>query len=168
MRQETALLCGRNCVIDEPGLRLGPGRELTKPPDVLFEIGMEIKTHEKINRSLCGEPVELSEGGSVIKLKTSDQMAADASGLVHGGFVFGMADYAAMLAVNHPNVVLGAAQTRFLKPVRAGAELEARAQVLEPDGKKILVQVEVLCEGSSVFVGEFTCFTPGKHVLTGK
>jgi acyl-coenzyme A thioesterase PaaI-like protein len=135
---------------------------------LLFEIDMNINTHDKIDRSLCGEPVALSEGGSVVRLKTSEQMAADASGLVHGGFVFGMADYAAMLAVNHPNVVLGAAQTRFLKPVRTGEVLEARAQVQEPDGKKIPVRVEVLCEGEPVFTGEFTCFTPGKHVLTGQ
>jgi acyl-coenzyme A thioesterase PaaI-like protein len=47
-------------------------------------------------------------------------MVVDAHGLVHGGFVFGLADYAAMLAVNDPNVVLGAAEARFLKPVRRG------------------------------------------------
>jgi acyl-coenzyme A thioesterase PaaI-like protein len=49
-------------------------------------------------------------------------MAVDDRGLVHGGFVFGLADHAAMLAVNDPNVVLGAASTRFLKPVRVGED----------------------------------------------
>jgi acyl-coenzyme A thioesterase PaaI-like protein len=44
-------------------------------------------------------------------------MAADQRGLVHGGFTFGLADYAAMVAVNDPNVVLGAAEVRFLAPV---------------------------------------------------
>ena len=56
------------------------------------------------------------------------RMAADGSGLAHGGFIFGLADYAAMIAVNHPNVVLGAAEVRFLKPVVSGETVVARGQ----------------------------------------
>ena len=47
-------------------------------------------------------------------------MAADGRGLVHGGFTFGLADFAAMCAVNDPNVVLGAATCKFLAPVQVG------------------------------------------------
>ena len=68
----------------------------------------------------CGTLVELGEGSARVALDAIDSMVVDAQGLVHGGFVFGLADYAAMLAVNDPNVVLGAAETRFLKPVRRG------------------------------------------------
>lgn len=32
-------------------------------------------------------------------------MAADEYRLVHGGFIFGLADYAVMLAINEPTVV---------------------------------------------------------------
>ncbi len=70
---------------------------------------MEIKTHLAIDRRLCGEPLELREGFASVELTTTREMEADSSGLVHGGFVFGLADHAAMLAVNHPNVVLGQA-----------------------------------------------------------
>lgn len=126
---------------------------------------MDIKTHDRIDQNLCGVPVELAPGRSVVRLKTLASMAADASGLVHGGFVFGLADYAAMLAVNHPNVVLGGAQTRFLKPVRVGQEVEARALCEEPQGRKHMVRVEVDCEGVRVFEGEFTCFVLERHVL---
>ena len=92
-------------------------------------------------------------------------MAADKSGLVHGGFVFGLADYAAMLAVNHPNVVLGSADVKFLKPVQVGETLEARASVQKADGKKQLVEVVVNQGDKSVFSGWFTCFVLEAHIL---
>jgi acyl-coenzyme A thioesterase PaaI-like protein len=129
---------------------------------------MEIKTHEKIDRALCGEPVSLAEGKSVVRLDTLDNMAADASGLVHGGFVFGLADYAAMLAVNHPNVVLGGAETKFLMPVKAGESVEARAEITETKGRKRVVQVEAFRGEDKVFEGTFTCFVTDTHVLSGK
>lgn len=47
---------------------------------------------------------------------------------------FGLADYAAMLAVNEPTVVLGKAEVRFLKPVKVGERLLARTRILENSG----------------------------------
>jgi len=47
-------------------------------------------------------------------------MVVDDHKLVHGGFIFGAADYAAMAAVNDPNVVLGSAEVSFLKPSKSG------------------------------------------------
>lgn len=129
---------------------------------------MQIKTHEMIDRTLCGEPVSVEPGQSEVRLVCLPSMGADGSGLVHGGFVFGLADYAAMLAVNHPNVVLGAAETRFLKPSRVGDTLSARAVDETPDGRKHLVRVEVACGGETVFAGTFTCFVPAEHVLAGR
>lgn len=93
------------------------------------------------------------------------EMAADERGLVHGGFVFGLADYAAMLAVNHPNVVLGSAEVRFLKPVTVGERLVAHATVEETDGRKSRVLVEVRRGEEAVMSGSFRCFTLERHVL---
>jgi len=135
--------------------------------DIRTDISMDIKTHALIDHELCGAPVELGQGRSVVRLTTLARMAADESGLVHGGFVFGLADYAAMLAVNHPNVVLGASECRFLKPVRAGAELLASATCEAAQGRKHPVRVTVACEGENVFEGLFTCFVLDKHVLSG-
>jgi uncharacterized protein (TIGR00369 family) len=95
-------------------------------------------------------------------------MAADASGLVHGGVVFSLADYAAMIAVNHPNTVLGSADVRFVKPVRVGERLIAEATVEQRIEKKILVRVSVRREDDKVFNGLFTCFAPLRHVLSGR
>jgi acyl-coenzyme A thioesterase PaaI-like protein len=129
------------------------------------------RTHTAIDPRLCGTPVALEPGTARVELETVPEMAADERGLVHGGFVFGLADYAAMLAVNHPHVVLGSAQTRYLKPVVVGERLLAAASLLEEDGRKRRVAVEVRRGdrgGDVVMTGELLCFVPDRHVLETK
>ena len=126
---------------------------------------MEINTHHQIDSALCGKPLTLETGFSRVEMIAAPQMAADDSGLVHGGFVFGQADYAAMLAVNHPNVVLGGADVKFLKPVVVGETLVAEAKVEEDTGKKKVVPVVVYRDQEPVFTGTFTCFVLPQHVL---
>ena len=130
-----------------------------------MDTSLEPATHRAIEPRLCGEPRELREGYARVELAVSDEMRADARGLVHGGFVFGLADYAAMLAVNEPTVVLGSAQVRFLKPVVAEQTLSAEATVVERDGRKRIVAVDVGRDGELVFRGEFVCFIPERHIL---
>lgn len=127
---------------------------------------MEIITHQKINQEICGKPLEVKKGYSRVELVTLESMAADQSGLVHGGFIFGQADYAAMIAVNHPNVVLGGADVKFLKPVKTGEMVLAEARVTAVEGKKNTVEVVVTRGEEKVFAGNFTCFVLGKHVLS--
>jgi uncharacterized protein (TIGR00369 family) len=122
-------------------------------------------THLTINNTLCGEAVTVEKDLSRVVLKTLPEMAVDQMGLVHGGFIFGLADYAAMIAVNDPNVVLGAADVKFLKPVKVGDEVEACARVVKKDGKKHAVSVIVKQQDQSVFEGNFTCFVLERHVL---
>ena len=126
---------------------------------------MESRTHLAIESRLCGEPRELREGFSRVEMTVDAEMRADERGLAHGGFIFGLADHAAMLAVNEPNVVLGSAQARFLRPVVTGDELAAEATVVERDGRKQIVAVDVRHGEEIVFRGEFVCFTPDRHVL---
>ena len=124
-----------------------------------------INTHKDIDSGLCGKPVELEDGFAKVVLETLSSMKVDETGLVHGGFIFGLADYAAMIAVNHPNVVLGAADVKFTKPVKAGETAVAEARVESSEGKKSMVDVTVNVEGDTVFKGVFTCFVLDKHVL---
>ena len=126
---------------------------------------MDIITHQAIDPNLCGTPQQVEEGYSRVTLRTSPAMAADPFGLVHGGFIFGLADYAAMIAVNHPNVVLGSADVKFLKPVRVDETVIAEARVEEHQGKKHWVAVSVLNQKEVVFQGMFTCFILENHVL---
>lgn len=127
---------------------------------------MEIKTHEEISQTLVGIPLEVVDGvRAVVELTATGEMAADSTGLIHGGFTFGLADYAAMLAVNHPNVVLGQAQVKFTAPIRVGETMKAEAIVTKREGRKSEVNVEVKVGDRKVFTGSFTCYTLDKHVL---
>jgi uncharacterized protein (TIGR00369 family) len=128
----------------------------------------EISTHQRIDPRFSGAPVELGSGSARVVLQTSAELLADERGLVHGGFVFSLADFAAMLAINHPNVVLGSAQVRFLKPVVAGESIEALAELERREGKKHVVKVRVTRGVDVVLEGELVCFVPERHVLDSK
>lgn len=141
------------------------GKSLYHTGKYALETSMDIRTHCGISAELCGRPKELCAGRAVVAMTVIPVMAADAKGLAHGGFVFGMADYAAMLAVNDPNVVLGSSEMRFLKPVRVGEEIVAEATVKEEAGRKRIVEVRVSRDGTDVASGVCTCFVLDKHVL---
>jgi uncharacterized protein (TIGR00369 family) len=127
---------------------------------------MEIRTHLGIDSELCGKPLHIEEGFSRVELAVVERMKVDDAGLVHAGFIFGLADHAAMIAVNHPYVVLGAASVRFLKPVRVGDSIIAEAKVIAKEGRKASVRVEASRGDGKVFEGTFTCFSLDRHVLT--
>jgi len=133
---------------------------------------MEPCTHLTIDPRLCGTPVSLAQGAATVTLRVLPEMAVDARGLTHGGFVFGLADYAAMLAINEPNVVLGSADVRLLAPVVTGDLLCAEARHARSEGRKWIVEVTVHREAEAsarerlrVLTGTFTCFVPNTHVL---
>lgn len=100
-----------------------------------------------------------------VELRAVEEMAVDELGLIHGGFTFGLADYAAMLAVNHPFVVLGASQVRFTAPVKVGDLMRARAKVVSKEGWRREVAVEVFVEDRKVLSGTMTCHILDRHVL---
>lgn len=118
-----------------------------------------------MNVELSGQPVELDDGKARLRLETTEAMRADDHGLVHGGFVFSLADHAAMLAINHPNVVVGSAESRFLRPVVVGDRLDATARVDRREGKKWHVEATVTRGDEPVLECRFVCFTPEHHVL---
>lgn len=126
---------------------------------------MDANTHLEISNELVGTPRELREGFAEVTLKTTADMRADAHDLVHGGFVFGLADYAAMLAVNDPNVVLGSASTKFVAPVKVGETVTARANVTTTKGKRRTVAVIASVGDETVLEGEFVTFVLDHHVL---
>ncbi|NJE30481.1 PaaI family thioesterase [Thermococcus sp. 18S1] len=137
---------------------------------------MEQRTHRLTSEKLVGKPVKIEKDYAEVLLETTKEMAVDEYGLVHGGFTFGLADYAAMLAVNEPTVVLGKAEVKFLKPVKAGERLTAKAEVIEGPGggvgdgtsprRKKIVKAEVFNEkNEKVFEGTFHCYVLEKHVL---
>lgn len=132
----------------------------------------EPRTHRAIDPRSSGEPVALEPGRARVRLDTTPRLAADERGLVHGGFLFSLADYTAMLAVNEPNVVLAAAEMRFLAPVEVGETLVAsgQAEATRPNRYRVRVEVGRSRQGESeageiVAQGDFDCVVPERHVL---
>jgi acyl-coenzyme A thioesterase PaaI-like protein len=70
-----------------------------------------------------------------------------------------------MCAVNDPNVVLGAAETRFVAPVAVGDRLVATARRAEVSKRKHVVEVSCAVGDREVMTGSFTCFVLEQHVL---
>jgi acyl-coenzyme A thioesterase PaaI-like protein len=128
---------------------------------------MQQNTHLKTSNTLVGTVISIEENKAIVQLKMTQEMAVDAKGLAHGGFTFGLADYAAMVATNHPNVVLGKAEVKFIKPTVVGDLLTAEAVVSEKvNPVKSAVSVAVKNQNDVVvFEGEFICFSLNNHVL---
>jgi acyl-coenzyme A thioesterase PaaI-like protein len=126
---------------------------------------MQLNTHLNINTSLCGKVTKLEENYAEVLLHTTQQMVADTQGLIHGGFIFGAADYAAMSAVNDPYVVLGASSSKFIAPVKVGDAVMCKATVVSIKGKKAEVDVEAFVNEKLVYEGNFTTFVLPAHVL---
>ena len=127
---------------------------------------MEVKTHSSADPNLLGRLILVRDDAeAVVELEASWEMAVDDRGLIHGGFTFGLADYAAMLAVNHPYVVLGSSQVRFLAPVKVGDVMRARAEVVRREGRRREVSVEVSVGREKVLTGMMACYVLNGYVL---
>ena len=124
-------------------------------------------THLLASKKLIGSVLSIENNSATVKLTITNEMIVDTYNLSHGGFVFGLADYSAMLAINKPTVVLGKATTKFLKPVVLNDEVTAVATVIgNSNEKKITVSVVVKNQKNEfVFEGEFVCFVLDKHIL---
>jgi len=125
----------------------------------------KVKTHDKADPRLLGKPVILEKGKAVVELTATVEMFVDDMGLVHGGFTFGLADYAAMLAVNDPHVVLGSADVKFTAPVKAGDRMVASGSVESVVGRRRDVAVEVSVDDRVVLRGAMACYVLERHVL---
>ncbi|MFZ2890095.1 MAG: PaaI family thioesterase, partial [Sulfuricurvum sp.] len=124
-----------------------------------------LNTHERINTVYSGDIVKLEPGFARISLETNETMRADDVGLVHGGFIFSAADFAAMVAVNEPNVVLASCNCLFLAPVRVGDFVTFDATEHQHEGRKRNVTVRGFVHDIKVFEGEFKTVITDRHVL---
>ncbi|SFV51698.1 Hot dog fold protein HP0420 [hydrothermal vent metagenome] len=126
---------------------------------------LPLQTHTLINNYLCGDIIKHEKGYVEVKLQTENEMVVDDMGLIHGGFIFGAADFAAMAAVNEKNVVLVASECQFLSPVKVGDKVLFKAQVRHQEGRKRNVLVKAYVLDIKVFEGEFMTIITDRHVL---
>jgi acyl-coenzyme A thioesterase PaaI-like protein len=127
---------------------------------------MNIKTHKMADSMLLGTPLIVDEDvRAVVRLEAVERMVVDDHGLVHGGFTFGLADYAAMLSVNEPFVVLGSSSVKFTAPVKVGDVMVAEALVTGLEGRRREVSVEVKVGETVVLNGLMQCYVLQHHVM---
>ena len=124
-----------------------------------------LKTHQRIHSEFSGKIQKMEKGRVEVQLETTKDMLADDMGLIHGGFVFSAADYAAMAAVNERNVVLVASDCQFLSPVKLGDKVNFVANVRHTEGRKRNVNVEGYVLHIKVFEGIFKTVVTERHVL---
>ena len=143
----------------------GEANEEEEIEEYLDEDEILLKTHEKIDSDLCGRIDKVEKGHLELSLKTIPDMLADDQGLIHGGFLFSAADYAAMAAVNERNVVLVGSNAQFLSPVKLGDTVKFKATVRHTSGRKRNVHVTGHVFDIKVFDGEFKTVVLDRHVL---
>jgi len=132
---------------------------------LILDDEVKLNTHQRINKELSGNVVELSEGYAKVELLTTRDMVVDNMGLVHGGFTFSAADFAAMAAVNDPNVVLVSSECRFLSPVKVGDTVTFEAKERYHESRKRHIHVIGKFKDIKVFEGEFLVVVLDRHVL---
>lgn len=92
--------------------------------------------------NIVGELVELYHNKAIVRFRPNERMIMDESKMIHAGFVFNAASFAAMAAINKKYSVLIASDVKFLAPIELGHEVVFKAQAVQSDTKKCEVKVE--------------------------
>jgi acyl-CoA thioesterase len=125
----------------------------------------EMFDRDKASQGLGMELLQAGDGDAVVRMRVTDDMV-NGHGIVHGGYVFMVADTAFACACNsHGPVALAAdAAITFLRPTRSGTVLEASARELSTSGRSGVYDVTVRCDGDVVaeFRGHSRVVSPGQ------
>ena len=127
-----------------------------------------INTHQKIKKSLCGNVISLEENHSKTVLQTTDDMVVDTLGLIHNGFIFGAAEYAAVLSINEVNLVTISSKVKFLAPAKNGDIINFDAKAKFEDLRKREVKVIGEINEIKIFEGIFQAVVLENHILKTK
>lgn len=141
---------------------------MAKEREKTVDYGQEkevLKTHLAIDKSFAGDIITLEKGKCGLSFATTKEMKVDDLGLVHSGFIFGAANFAAMAAVNDPNVVLAEATTKFLAPIEVGKTITFEAVATHLNTRTRDVQVVGMMGEIKVFEGIFKTVTLERHPL---
>ena len=93
----------------------------------------------------CGEILTLTRGAANVRFVPEESMVMDEeahNSLIHAGYIFNAASYAAMAAINKRHSVMIAADVKFLSPIELGHEVIFKAVATQMDTKKCEVKVE--------------------------
>lgn len=128
----------------------------------------DLLTHSKIRSTIVGNLTELSKGHSKVVLQTTQEMIVDDFGLIHNGFIFGSAEYAAVASINEENVVVIGCRSKFLAPAKLGDVIEFEAKGRFEEARKREIKVIGKINDIKVFEGIFQAVLLEKHILQTK
>lgn len=128
----------------------------------------DLKTHTRIRTNLCGTIISMEQGHSKVNLQTTKDMVVDDLGLIHSGFIFGAADYAASVAVNEPNVIIIASRSKFLAPAKMNDLIEFEAAAKFEDSRKREIKVSGYINDIRIFEGIFQAVVLENHIFKTK
>jgi acyl-coenzyme A thioesterase PaaI-like protein len=86
--------------------------------------------------------------------------------MIHAGFLFNAASFAAIAAINKPNVVLVVARCNFLAALKVADEVIFEARAMQNTARKRAVTVEGPIGKIKVFDGEFSAGVTDRHTLS--
>ena len=117
--------------------------------DVFNEINVNIPLENNelvvctdMSPNIVGELTEIYRNKVVTRFAPTERMIMDESKMIHAGFIFNAASFAAMAAINKKYSVLIAADVKFLAPIELGHEVIFKAEAIQSDTKKCEVKVE--------------------------
>ncbi len=131
-------------------------------------LGNALKTHKRVNSAFSGSIVALDENYAKLQLLTTNDMTTDDLGLVHSGFIFSAADYAAAVAINQENTVIIGSKVSFLAPSKVGDHVEFEAKVKFEDLRKREISVVGKINDIKIFQGTFYAIVLEKHIFKTK
>ena len=126
--------------------------------------------HEMFDRDAASqglglELVEAGDGAALVRMRVTGAMV-NGHGMVHGGFVFLLADTAFACACNShgPVTVAAGADISFVRPAQVGDLLAASAQERVTSGRSGIYDVTVTRDGDVVaeFRGRSRVISPGR------
>lgn len=136
--------------------------------DTSTDLHENLKTHQKIKNIYVGTLSLLSKNQSKVVLQTTNEMAVDEFGLIHNGFIFGAAEYAAVAAVNEEFIVIIGCRSKFFAPAKAGDIITFEAKGRFEEARKREIKVLGLINDIKVFEGIFQAVLLEHHILETK
>lgn len=140
--------------------------------DTLLEstnfLNEELITHTKIKNTLVGNLTEFKKGFAKVVLQTTSDMVVDEFGLIHSGFIFGSAEYAAVASINEENVIVIGCRAKFFAPAKLGNFIEFEAKGRFEEARKREIKVIGKINDIKVFEGIFHAVLLEKHILQTK
>ncbi|MBR8462038.1 PaaI family thioesterase [Campylobacter sp. faydin G-140] len=125
----------------------------------------EIKTSTTIKINLSGTATLLELNHAKTRFYTIADMVSDSEGLVHSGFVYSAANYAALLAINEEFCVTISSRINFFAPVKLGDIVDFDATARFEESRKREVRVVGKCKDIKIFEGIFQLVVLDEHIF---